>query len=141
VPTGWLTYINPTLNLRFNYPAKLTTTYTSLVSWPPKITVSADPFSCPETPATESVSARVSRRLVADQVYCLSAVSEGAAGSVYTDYTYTTEKDGKLITVTFTLRAVQCYNYDDPQKTACEKERETFDLDSVVDQIVRTIRD
>jgi len=138
-PEGWVTFTDRSLNLSFNYPVKLMTEYTSSVNWPPKISVSTGSFTCPETAPTNSLPARVSRRLVDNRVYCLEAMSEGAAGSVYTDYIYTTEKDSKLITITFTLRAVQCANYDDPQKTACENERQSFDLDSVIDRIVRTI--
>jgi len=140
VPAGWLTFTDPALKLSFNYPLKLTTEYTSIVNWPPRISISSDPWACPETAPSSSLSERVSRRLIDNRVYCLKALSEGAAGSVFTDYTYITAKENKLVALSFTLRAVQCYNYDDPKKTACERERETFDLDAVVDRMVESLK-
>lgn len=140
IPAGWLTFTDPVLQLSFNYPIELTTEYTSTVNWPPKISISSDPWVCPDTAPASSLPERTSRRLVDNRVYCLKAVSEGAAGSVFTNYTYTTEEGSKLVIIEFTLRAGQCYNYDDPQKTACERERETFDLDVVVNRMVESLK-
>lgn len=138
-PADWLTFTDPVANLSFRYPAELSTEYTSTVNWPPKISLSSDSWLCPETAPESSLPERISRRVVDNNVYCLKAQSEGAAGSVYTDYTYTSFQENKLIIASFTLRAGQCYNYDDPQKTNCERERETFDLDSVIDRIINTL--
>ncbi|MFA5023800.1 MAG: hypothetical protein WC523_02480 [Patescibacteria group bacterium] len=109
-------------------------------NWPPIITVSSSSFTCKETPGTSSLPARTLKRLVDNRAYCVEAMSEGAAGSVYTEFTYTTLSDSQLIVAKFTLRYPQCDNYDDPAKTICKNERETFDLDGVIDRIVKTLK-
>jgi hypothetical protein len=129
----------------FQYPENFSTIYThppyyDTESWPPKITVSDNEFSCAETPAESSLPDRVARRIINGKTYCVSAMSEGAAGSVYTTYIYTVAINNRLISASFTLQAVQCYNYDDPQKSACVYERETFDLDAVADKIIESVK-
>lgn len=99
------------------------------------VTIADGEFSCAETSPTSSLPERVTRRTVDDRVYCMEEKIGAAAGSTYIEYTYTTARDGKLITLNFTLRYSQCLNYDDPQRSECLAERETFDLDSVVDRI------
>ncbi len=39
----------------------------------------------------------------------------------------------------FTLRAVQCANYDEPKKTECEKERSIFYIDDIIDHIAQSL--
>ncbi|MFZ2414956.1 MAG: hypothetical protein WAW33_03110, partial [Minisyncoccia bacterium] len=78
-------------------------------------------------------------RLVNNREYCVTKESEGAAGSIYTNYAYAFPKDTKTIIFTFTTRATQCANYDEPNKTACEKEREAFDLDGIVDRMAQSL--
>ncbi len=38
------------------------------------------------------------------------------------------------------LLATQCGNYDEAERKVCEGERETFDLDSIVDRMARSIK-
>jgi len=122
------------------YPENLSAVYISPVEWPPKISLSPGIFSCAETPAESSLPSRIAKRLVDNRLYCVEAVSEGAAGSVYTDYTYTTQKNDQLLSLKFVLRYPQCDNYEDPNKTKCKTERETFDLDGVIDRIATGIQ-
>lgn len=138
-PAGWSFFNDPILKVSYYYPAIFPTTYTTTVNWPPQVSLGNGTFTCNETNPALSVSGRVSEIKIKNQIYCLTALSEGAAGSVYTDYTYTTEKSGKLVTLKFTLRAVQCLNYDNPQQSACLNERESFNLDELVNQIVETM--
>ncbi len=134
------TFTDETQGIEFQYPETLTAKYIKAQEWPPKVTVTAGEFSCLETSPTDSISTRVAQRLVDDRVYCVTAASEGAAGSVYTTYGYTTLKEGKLISVSFILRYPQCLNYDDPQKSECQAERETFDLDGIIDRIAASVK-
>jgi len=122
------------------YPENLSAVYISSVEWPPKISLSAGIFSCSETPAESSLPSRIAKRLVDNRLYCVEAVSEGAAGSVYTDYTYTTQKNDRLLSLKFVLRYPQCDNYEDQNRAKCKTERETFDLDSVIDRIATGIQ-
>jgi uncharacterized protein YlzI (FlbEa/FlbD family) len=78
--------------------------------------------------------------MVDDRIYCVNVKHEGAAGSVYSSYTYTTLKNGKLINISFALRYPNCSNYDEDQNKACTSEREAFDVDGTVDRIVQSIQ-
>ena len=122
------------------YPENLSAVFISPVEWPPKISLSAGIFSCSETPAESSLPSRIAKRLVDNRLYCVEAASEGAAGSVYTDYTYTTQKNSQLLSLKFVLRYPQCDNYEDQNRAKCKAERETFDLDSVIDRIAMGIQ-
>jgi len=138
----WQTSIDKEQNIRFQYPTKLTAGYISLAEWPPVVTVrTGHQLDCLETPATSSLPERTMRRQVDDRTYCVSASSEGAAGSVYTAYSYSSAWNGKIVRISFTLRYPQCYNYDDPKRSECQNEREAFDLDGVVDRIFTSLED
>ncbi len=118
----------------------LQTKYITAEKWPPNIEVTADKFSCKEGGSEIMISGQTTKRTIDGREYCVSIASEGAAGSVYTSYIYATEKDGKLVTINFTLRAVQCANYDDPQKSECERERASFNPDGIVDNMMTNIK-
>jgi hypothetical protein len=78
--------------------------------------------------------------MVDDRTYCVNVKHEGAAGSVYSSYVYTTAKNGELINVSFTLQYPNCNNYDEVQGKACVSEREAFDIDSTVDRVVKSMK-
>ncbi len=105
----------------------LTTKYINAVDWPPQVQVVAGPFSCTEP------------KVIAGRTYCVTKVSEGAAGSTYTQYAYALALGGQVKTFTFTLRFSQCANYDEPQKSECEAERASFDPDQWIDKIVENL--
>jgi hypothetical protein len=125
VDPSWETYSDDFVS--FRYPAQIPTTYIHSVDWPPKVAVSEGIPTCAEP------------FVINEYKYCVTTTGEGAAGSTYIDYAYAREKDGKTLTLSFTLREVQCANYDDPQKTACEQERERFSPDDLADHILQTV--
>ncbi len=65
--------------------------------------------------------------------------AEGAAGSTYTTYSYRFVKGDDLETLSFTLRTVQCLNYDEPKQSACQREQASFDPNALADQIAQTV--
>ncbi len=119
----------------------LNTNYINTVEWPPVTTIQTGVSSvdCKETRAESSLPDRVRRQTINGRDYCISTRSEGAAGKTYTMYTYTTIKNNNLVKVDFTLKYPQCLNYDEPEKTACTEERENFNLDELIDRLVRAI--
>lgn len=124
-------------NIVFGQIKPLETKYISGQVWPPQITVSeVSELVCNETAMESSVSERAYKDTVNGQEYCITASSQGAAGSVYTDYSYSTVKFDKLITLDFTLRFVDCYNYDGENQAACISERETFNPSNNINEIV-----
>ncbi len=129
-PTAnWQTYTDPVKNISFKYPSGIGTTYITAVEWPPSVEIKNETLSC----TTE-------KRTINAHQYCVSSVSEGAAGSTYTQYVYATQENTRTAFVRFTLRTVQCENYDDPKKTDCKNERDAFTIDNIIDQIVGTLK-
>ena len=125
--------------IEYQYPETLVTTYIHAQEWPPRVTSATGTFTCPADTSTSS-PARITREVINGRTYCMSLESEGAAGSVYSTYAFTTSKDDKLVTVSFTLRAPNCANYDDPQRVACESERASFNINDIIDRIIKSAR-
>lgn len=98
----------------------------------------AGEVSCEETPLESSFPERVEKKIINDKLYCIRAFSEGAAGSVYTEYDYATIVNNNLVVISFVARYPQCPNYPKPERTECEQERETFNLDLVVDKVLES---
>ncbi|MFA5173501.1 MAG: hypothetical protein WC435_03860 [Candidatus Paceibacterota bacterium] len=136
----WKTIINED-GVTYKYPRELLAKYVSVVDWPPVVKVETGTYSCKTTPMEVSSLADITyQRMVDDRTYCMNVKNEGAAGSVYSSYIYTTTRNDKLVSVSFTLRYPNCNNYDEEQNKACANERESFDLDAIVDRIVQTIK-
>jgi len=136
----WTTITNDD-GITFQYPKELLAKYVSIAEWPPVIKIETDTYFCKTTPQeVSSMSEITSQRIVDNRTYCVNIKHEGAAGSVYSSYAYTTVKNGKLVKVNFSLRYTNCGNYDEEQNKACASEREAFDIDSTVDRIVQTIK-
>jgi len=128
-----LTYTDE--HVTFEYPETLSTTYIRAIDWPPKVTVTDSAISCE---AGETEIGMTKQIDINGRTYCVTTRSEGAAGSMYTDYTYVTEKDGKTLTLTFTLRLVQCANYNEPDRSLCTAEREGFSVDDVAARVLQS---
>jgi len=117
------------------------TTYIRPQVWPPQITITSGSFHCDE--GGLGINGRPGmtiQKKINDIVYCIDSVSEGTAGTFYTNYTYTFLKNDKLVKLSFTLAYPQCDNYNDPQKTECEHERQTFDLDTLINRIAESVQ-
>jgi hypothetical protein len=128
---NWKVVTDLAQGVSYVYPEKLPTTYITAQVWPPIVTIERGALSC----ATEP-------RIVDGRVYCAREVHEGAAGSTYTEYLYTSSRDteNKLVSVKFTLRFVQCLNYDEPKQSACLQERSAFNPNTLADSILTTVR-
>ena len=147
--SNWKTSVSTDTGATFKYPDNLpaspaggSTNYIHPQEWPPKLLIIDNAgFSCEE--GGLGINGRPGmtiQKSINNTVYCIDSVSGGAAGTFYTDYTYTFLKDGKLVKLTFTLAYPQCENYNDPQKTECEQERQTFDLDVLIGRIAESVR-
>lgn len=136
----WKTFSDPAKGITFKYPEEISATYIHAVDWPPKLQVESGPFYC--TPGGEETSraGQTARKTISGKDYCVTKVTEGAAGSIYTQYAYATDIQKKVLFLTFSLRAVQCGNYDEPQRTACDRERAAFTIDPIVNQIIQTVK-
>ncbi len=130
------------LGVSFKYPANLGTRFilTDPQSWPPTVTLATTTFSCVQgQPTVNGLPTQKTKKVINGKIYCVETDNEGAAGTMYSTYTYTTLKNAKLVSLTFTVRYPQCDNYDDPNKTECKNERQNFNLDQVIDAIVTSL--
>lgn len=114
-------------------PFVLDTTYIAGTDWPPVIQKLEEEYKC--TPAGDEYmrAGKTEKVLIDGKEYCETKVTEGAAGSQYTQYAYLTEApDGTALAATFSLRFVQCMNYDEPNQSACLEEQKNFDTKPIV---------
>ncbi|MFA7314389.1 MAG: hypothetical protein WC025_00455 [Candidatus Magasanikbacteria bacterium] len=134
-------YKNDAGNLSFQTLASLSTyNFVKIMNWPPEVTLVSGTFSC-ETVGADAQNKQV-QKSINNRVYCVSLSSEGAAGSIYNTYKYTTERNGKLLDVSFVAQLPQCMNYDNPQQQQCSDEESKFytDVDNIVDSIVNSAK-
>lgn len=137
---SWKTTTDSKTGMSFKYPENLGTKYISLVDWPPKIKVLSQAFVCTEGGVLSTQVGQVVKKNIGGKDYCVTTQAEGAAGSTFLQYAYAFGFSSKTVVATFTLREVQCANYDDPQKTECENERNTFNIDTVLAEMVSTVQ-
>jgi hypothetical protein len=136
---SWKKFYDHSKGVSFECPTKLSTEYIHPLDWPPSVAVADIPFTCVDGGVEVTDAGETVKRTIDGRDYCVTKLTEGAAGSMYTQYAYATEIENRFVSFTFGLRAVQCGNYDDPQRTACEAERATFNIDSVISDIVETV--
>lgn len=133
----WSSYHSERYGLSFKYPTRLEEDYISIASDPrPSIEIAEGNLTCD---LINSPNVKVERRKIADRDFCISSRSAGAAGSVFTEYSYATEHEGLVVTGNFTLRYLQCDNYLEAERELCQREREIFDLDLRIGQIIDSL--
>jgi len=133
----WLTATSTAAT--FKYPETIGTTYVHLQDWPPSVQILNEAFSCTEAGEVTARAGKTELQTIAGRTYCVTTMAEGAAGSVYTQYAYAFPKDDQVVILTFTVRTVQCENYDDPEKTACKTEQASFSPGDLADSIAQTL--
>lgn len=117
------------------------TEYVHAVEWPPKVEVSYAPYVCDvSNSASVSPDGLTYLKKINDTSYCVNVRSEGAAGSTYTSYEYKKQFKNKTVTFSFVIRAPQCANFDAPQSVNCEKEKQIFNVDDMMDKIISTVK-
>ncbi len=127
-------------DITFQYPQEILADYISGVEWPPELRVEDKLFVCNQSGDEVQLGGQTELRLVDSRSYCVTKESEGAAGSTYTSYTYEFPQDNQTGAITFTLRFVECQNYDEPKASECESEQSALDIDGIVDRIVKSIK-
>lgn len=135
---NWTNTTDAKSGISFSYPSDFGTQFIRPQDWPPVLNVYNEVLGCTEAGSTIDGAGKTQKIVVNGNEYCVTEKVEGAAGSTYTQYAFAKTKDNKTEILTFTSKAVQCGNYDDPQKSACETERENFDIYKLVDKIFLT---
>lgn len=137
---SWKTFTDSERGISFRYPENPVAKYMEAIDWPPQVQVLNEPFTCTEGGSETARAGQTLKRMVDDRTYCVTKVTEGAAGSIYTQYAYTFPRGSKTVIFTFSIRYSQCGNYSEPEKTECENLRTAFDLDGVIDRIAQTVQ-
>jgi hypothetical protein len=139
---GWHTATTTASGFAFQFPADLGTKYITPTDWPPVLNIDPHAFSCTEAGVETQQAGQTAQKVINGHTYCITRESEGAAGSIYTQYAYARGRGNTTAILTFSMRLVQCGNYDEPKKSECDAERTAFDahLNSTVDQIFETIK-
>ncbi|HXK39368.1 MAG TPA: hypothetical protein VJ837_00850, partial [Candidatus Paceibacterota bacterium] len=134
----WETTVDPATGVSFKYPEALAVTYIEAIDWPPRAQVIEEEFRCIEAGEETDRAGRTEEREVDGRTYCVTTVADATAGSVYEQYAYAFPFGDRTMILTFSARYPQCGNYDEPERVACESEREAFDLDGVADLMARS---
>ena len=126
---------------QFKYPEPLPTKYVTAEAWPPKVTMTAGELACEQGSAVgaDGETKRFALRTLDGEDYCVGFSAEGAAGSTYTSYEYSTAQGDFIARVSFTLRTPQCMNYDDPERTVCKTEQALFTTDALAVDILSSL--
>jgi len=111
----------------------------------PGLSVVGGEIDCEETdpyPSLENLTTEVitSKKEINGKKYCVMHSIEGAAGSVFTQNAYTAVIDDNVYLINFVARYNNCGNYPEEQLAECTRERESFNLDLLVDEEIEKLR-
>lgn len=107
--------------------------YIHPLKWPPVVSTVDKPYICNIGGNSTGKTGQTSLIKINNNEYCAHTLVQGAAGSSYTEYTYSRPIAGKTSTINFTIQAVQCMNYDEPSRSTCKDKQSNYDLLPVVD--------
>ncbi|MDE1970869.1 MAG: tryptophan-rich sensory protein [Patescibacteria group bacterium] len=133
----WKIITDPKTGATFKYPESFSTTYLYPIDWPPAVQIIHQAFTCKEAGSEFGRAGETRRRVIKGMTFCVTKESEGAAGSIYTHYAYAFGVHDNTVILTFSTRRVQCANYEAPTQQICEGERNSFDLDGLLDEIAQ----
>ena len=119
---------------KYSFNEYLASDYPRLESW-----VENGEIECQETPLELSYALRIRKRELNGKKYCIASSSEGAAGSVYTQHSYSTVVGDKVYVVNFLANYLNCGNFPEEDLVKCGKERRTLDLDILVDEEIEEV--
>ena len=78
--------------------------------------------------------------MINGHTYCVTEVVEGTAGSIYKQYAYAFPLAGGTAILTFSLRFIQCENYNEPEKSECEAEHTELSMDNFIDIAAQNLK-
>lgn len=140
IPSDWKIYNDKENKLTFSYPETLNTKYVQLVDWPPKIEISTSTYSCLNAGTETERTGKTEEIKISGNVYCVTKLVEGAAGSMYIQYAYQAKVGNKTLFYTFTLRQPQCANYNEPERTTCQTEEDQFDINPLINKVIQSTK-
>jgi hypothetical protein len=136
----WIHSTDVGQGVSFEYPKTIALTYLHEVEWPPKVKILSTPFTCTEVGNETTQVGITTQETIDDRAYCVTKQSEGAAGSIYTSYSYAFPFENKTAVFAFSLRYPQCGNYDEPKATECRSQQTELKPLHFVDRMANTLR-
>jgi len=106
--------------------------YIHPLKWPPVVTVIDAQFLCKVGGSNTQSTGKTSLVTFKGTEYCVTSLAQGAAGSTYTEYSYTKQYGSKTAKLDFTIQSVQCLNYDELNKTECINKQANFDIMPII---------
>jgi hypothetical protein len=137
---GWIESTATPQGIVFSYPRELEGSYYFAAEWPPIVERVVNEYSCSNVEGTDGPVSFVEERSIDGKLYCISERSEGAAGSRYTTYEYSTDRGDAVMRTVFTIRFPQCLNYDNARQEECEAEQSSFDPDDLAKELIDSAR-
>ena len=117
---GWQTYRDEEYGFEFKYPEEF-------FHWKPEVKISdcdnvKFPAECPDIETASAPFPPTEEKITIKNIpFCLKKTGEGAAGSTYVSYYYTTIKDKKCLTMYLVLRYTNCGVFGSPDEEAYQK--------------------
>ena len=107
-------------------------------NWPPTIQNSAAAYACSVGAGNADLGENTVQKIINGRTYCLHTSSEGAAGSSYRTFSYTTasQTGTGTETATFILRYENCSAYDGAQQSQCSAAQSGLDIDGIVGSLM-----
>jgi hypothetical protein len=134
------TYTDPTTGIAYDFPSVLDAKYIEVADWPPKLQIVTQPFSCTEAGSPTDRAGETRPVSYGGNTYCVTKITEGAAGSVYSLYAYAIGTESATAILTFSLRATQCGNLGEGEVLNCEAELAGFDITPVIHDMFSSMR-
>lgn len=137
----WQNRKDPKSDISFKYPTELGSQYVTARDWPPTVTNVGKSFACAIDESAEAMSGyKAEQTSYSGQPYCVWSRTEGAAGSTYTEYQITTQRDGDYFTFHFVVQTPQCLNYVDSEQSVCQAAQKAFNVLELVAEMAATIK-
>jgi len=139
--SDWQRVEDQNQKVSFEYPANFSSTYIFPIDWPPEVIVRRVPFNCVPTTKKDPELGETTLLVIDGMEYCVTHLSEGAAGNLYTRYSYIFQKGEKQIILNFSLRQARCESYKEAEEKDCQLEQASFDLNNIINKIAQSFKE
>lgn len=124
----------------FPTPTPFTGKFTRQLSDRNDVIVSTGAFTCVIGGDPTSPHGATTQKTINKTPYCINTSVEGAAGTTFSTYTYTTALGSdRLISLKFVIAASNCGNYDKPEMLECAREQKLLNPDVLAKDMLRTL--
>jgi len=142
--TPWQTTINEGQNFTYEYPSSLDSKFVKIKNLPPEVTATKNinsRLTCNTTKEGADLDKSVVKETINENVYCITTEKEDNDEGLVKNYSYETVNDDfGLIAVNLAINYQNCDDLESKEKQECLDEEKKFDLNSIVDKIVASLK-